>query len=394
MIGVAGLDEMQRIGKAIDGLGLNRSIDGGNGTIEAEGINGSQRLGDRARSQAYKGGLFFADYGYAVKTTANGIAWREGREAVFGKSTRKIPFMLDSSGFRREISHTAPKWAYEFNNYLAAIELTNPDGFAAWDYPTDRARTIQFLSQLSAIFPDDPRVWPIFSIRWTWDDSAHQAFNQTPKWAGKNLAYLIPTNRTQRLYSEGSRELWVRQAIANAIIVANDPDFRMMVERFGQVMLGGMVAGPCPRMARHVFLSTICQIYPDVRIWGLGQANYATVNGLGQLGMLDRVWTDSSWWIRDAIAERIAFVEKGLITMISLESKSSEKERGASKRESFFSLSELMAANLRSLLAAYAGMIQWPQMDWPADLPLSPLPIDRAKELKRHYQAAQLELGL
>jgi hypothetical protein len=109
--------------------------------------------------------------------------------------------------------------------------------------------------------------------------------------------------------------------------------------------------------------------------------------------MLDQVFCDGSWYLRDAAAERMAIVEKGLITMISLETRPGERlENG--RRESFFTFSELMAANLRSLLSAYAGLIKWPNIEWPSDLPLSPLPLERAKELQAHYQAAQLELGL
>ena len=393
MIGIAGLDATSRIEVVMNALGLNQTQR--DPARDEQNHNGktSQRLGDRARNLAYKGGFAFSDYAYAVKTSSSGIAWREGREAIFGRPFRKIPFMLDSSGYRREISRTALGWSHEFENYLASIELTDPDGFAAWDYPNDRAKSLEYLARMESLFPGDQRLWPIFSIRWTWDDKAHLAFSRTPKWVGKNLTYLIPANRTQRQYAESSRELWVRQAIANAIVVANDPDFRMMADRFGKVMLGGMVAGPCPRLSRHVFLAAISRIRPDVKCWALGQAHYAAINGLAQLGMLGQVFCDGSWYLRDAAAERMAIVEKGLITMISLETRPGERlENG--RRESFFTFSELMAANLRSLLSAYAGLIKWPNIEWPSDLPLSPLPLERAKELQAHYQAAQLELGL
>jgi hypothetical protein len=50
-----------------------------------------------------------------------------------------------------------------------------------------------------------------------------------------------------------------------------------------------------------------------------------------------------------------------------------------------------MAANVRSLLAAYEGMWTWPP---PEPLPLDLLDVAQAIELKSRYQAAQLELGL
>jgi hypothetical protein len=127
----------------------------------------------------------------------------------------------------------------------------------------------------------------------------------------------------------------------------------------------------------------LCALFPDVHFWLLGQANFAVVNGLGMLGLLDRVWSDGSWWILDSTAERFAIVEDGLITMHSLESDY--------RKQSFFTLVEMMAANLRSLLAAYQGLWAWPP---PEPLPLDLLDIAQARELKARFQAAQLELGL
>jgi hypothetical protein len=165
--------------------------------------------------------------------------------------------------------------------------------------------------------------------------------------------------------------------------MADDPDFRYMADTFGQVMIGGMVGGPCPRMARHVFAAALCALFPGVHFWLLGQANFAVVNGLGMLGLLERVWSDGTWWIKDATAERMAVVEDGLITMLSLESNH--------RVQSFFTLIEMMAANLRSLLAAYQGLWAWPP---PEPLPLDLLDGAQAVELKARLRAAQLELGL
>jgi hypothetical protein len=356
----------------------------------------SNRMGDRAARDGWKRGVWFADFTYVCtpyEATGNGgyahngaLVWRNGREAVFGRQGRDLPLFIDSCGYRRAITGTAPAWARPFDVYPAAIELLDPDGYAAWDDPHDRGRTLDALRELMALFPNDVanrRMWPVFSLRWTWDDDAHLDFARLPGWAGKSLAYLIPLNRTQRQFNESTRERWARQAIANALVMAQDPDFRQMIDTFGRVMIGGMVGSKCPRMARHLFAATLCSLFPGVHFWLLGQANFAVTNGLGMLGLLDQVWLDGSWWIKDATAERFAIVEDGLITMLSLESNH--------RMQSFFTLIEMMAANLRSLLAAYEGMWSWPP---PEPLPVDLLDVDQAIELKTRLQAAQMELGL
>ena len=78
--------------------------------------------------------------------------------------------------------------------------------------------------------------------------------------------------------------------------------------------------------------------------------------------------------------------------MHSFETKA--RQRGArrqKRRETFFTMTEMMAANLRSLLSAYQGLWSWPP---PEPLPVDLLDVDQAVELKRRYHAAQLELGL
>jgi hypothetical protein len=338
---------------------------------------GSNRLGDRVARNAWRTAAWFADFPYLVRKD---IHWRSGRDLVFGRPYRELPLIIDSSGYRREITSTAPRWAHDFDVYPRVIELVDPDGYVAYDYPQSRARTIDALRALMAIFPNDERLWPVFSIRWTWDDKAYLSFAKAPGWVSGELGRFIPVTRTQRPFKWETRERWARQAIANAIVIAEDRDFRWMAETFGQVMIGGMVKGPCPRMARHLFAATLVTIYPDVHFWLLGQANFAVVNGLGMMGYLDRTSCDGSWWIKDATADRFAVVENNLITMLSLEGKAT----------SFFTLIELMAANLRSLLGAYAGEIEWPKMEMPIDL----ADLHQKRELREHYQAAQLELGL
>lgn len=416
-VGIAGLDTSGA--NAVGSMGIAGNLGGGTRTrIESSlpdvaalrgrdqtlaGITpNSERLGDRAARKAWARGVWFADFTYICTpyaATENGgyahdgrMGWRSGREQAFGRPYRSLPLLIDSCGYRRELTGTAPQWAMEFETYPQAIELLDPDGYAAWDYPTDRARSLKALHELMQIFPGDERLWPVFSIRWTWSDRAHLSFARLPGWSSRNLSSLIPQTRTQRQFADSTRELWARQAIANALVLAADPDFRWMAKTFGKVMIGGMVGCACNRSARHLFAAVLAELFPDVRLWLLGQANFATVNGLGMMGLLDRVSTDGTWWIKDATCERFAFVEDGLITMHSFETKARQRgERRQKRRETFFTMTEMMAANLRSLLSAYQGLWSWPP---PEPLPVDLLDIAQAVELKQRYHAAQLELGL
>lgn len=364
---------------------------------------GSNRLGDRAARDAWQRGVWFADFTYITTPFQpegpNGgyvdtgqVGWRNGRELTFGRENRVLPLFIDSAGYRRELTATAPQWAMDFDTYAQAIELIEPEGYAAWDYPTDKQRSLESLRALMALYPNDDRLWPVFSIRWTWNKRAHLDFAKLPGWASRSLAGMIPLTRTQRSFKETTREQWARQAIANALVMAADPDFRWMAETFGKVMIGGMVNCELNRMARHVFTAVLCELFPETEFWLLGQANFAVINGLGKLGLLDRVWTDGTWWIKDATAERFAYVENGLITMMSLESSKRGKDgKRQVQRQTFFTLVEMMAANLRSLLAAYEGLWAWPP---PEPLPLDLVDVAQAQEMKSRLQAAQMELGL
>lgn len=263
----------------------------------------------------------------------------------------------------RALSGTAPRSAHDFDRYVDAIRLIDPDGYASWDYPQDRPRSMQALHDLTVLFPEDVdnngRLWPVFSTRWTWDDRVEHRLADFADRTRAGLGSLIPLNSTQRPVTMDTRNTWARAAIMNALLVASDPDFRWMAERFGRVMLGGMVHGPCPRLARHLYAATLCRIFPDTQFWLLGQANYATVNGLGMLGLLDRVSVDGTWWLLDSASERFATVENGLITMHKV-GNGERPDDDQYARQSFFTIIEMSASNLRSLFAAYQGLWSWP----------------------------------
>jgi hypothetical protein len=110
------------------------------------------------------------------------------------------------------------------------------------------------------------------------------------------------------------------------------------------------------------------------------QASAMVVFGLGLLGLLDRVSTDGSWWIHHARTEQFAVVQDGLLKSLRL------THTGAS---SFFTLPELMAANLRSLLSAYAGLWTFPA---PTEVPTDLRDPDVRFELRRRLASVQLDL--
>jgi hypothetical protein len=130
---------------------------------------------------------------------------------------------------------------------------------------------------------------------------------------------------------------------------------------------------------RHYYIAELCRQYPDHQFWALGQANFKVVNGLGSMGLLNRVSCDGSWWILDAACERFAVVMDGRICMHSLEGIA----------QSLFTITECMAANLRSLLAAYDGLWDWPPPD---PLPLDQHDPDQAQELYGRVHQARLDL--
>jgi hypothetical protein len=169
-------------------------------------------------------------------------------------------------------------------------------------------------------------------------------------------------------------------AATNGRLASRDATLRSYVDRAPLVALGGLVHGPCPRATRHLYLAQLVAAFPDTQFWALGQASSTVINGLGRLGLLERVSTDGEWWIHHARTEQFAVVQDGLLKSFRL------THTGA---RSFFTLLELMAANLRSLLSAYAGLWTFPA---PAEVPTDLADPDQRLELRRRLSATQLEL--
>jgi hypothetical protein len=92
------------------------------------------------------------------------------------------------------------------------------------------------------------------------------------------------------------------------------------------------------------------------------------------------VSVDGAWWLHHARTEQFAVVQDGLLKSLRL------THTGAA---SFFILRELMAANLRSLLSAYAGLWTFPA---PAAVPTDLRDPDVRLELRRRLAPVQLDL--
>jgi hypothetical protein len=110
------------------------------------------------------------------------------------------------------------------------------------------------------------------------------------------------------------------------------------------------------------------------------QASAMVINGLGQLGLLDRISTDGSWWLHHARTEQFAVVQDGLLKSLRL------THTGA---QGFFTLAEMAAANLRSLLSAYVGLWSFPA---PTEVPTDLRDSDVRLELRRRLTPVQLDL--
>ncbi len=376
-LGIAGLDHAGKIQAASLGIaGLNCSTVARAAGVGVAGYLSSkirqrlpamlaptgdqrrERLGDRVAAVAWQHGVYFLDYTYCVCTADRGdgraLRWREGREAVFGRAQRIMPLFLDCGSYRIW-SGRAPRWA-GLETYLQAIDLLQPDGFAAFDVIGDQvASRANFVAMTAAGYGPERGCFPVFQVRPAWDPSA-----------------------TITGVQERALPAAARCAIANARLAARDPILQEYARQSRIIGLGGMVKGPIPRDVRGHYIAALARAFPDNQFWGLGQANYKVVNQLGGLGLLDRVWLDGSWWVLDSACDRFGVVKEGQIVMLSLEGLS----------QSLFTIEEMMAANLRCLLAAYAGLIQFPAMKLLPDL----TDADQVQELHGRLQAVQLEL--
>jgi len=377
-LGIGGLDHLGKVRAAVGIAGLNdqsvtRAAHAGVAgylsskvrqrlprMLTPRGDTQRSGLGDRAAEIAYAHGVYFVDFSYLACTTGTGngtephLRWRSGRAEVFGPGRRVMPLYLDAGAYRLYTGH-APRWVSR-ETYLAAIDLLGPEGFAAFDVIGDQAVTqTNFDWMCAAGYGPERGCFPVWQVRESYD---HHATMAGVNWRA------VPDE--------------ARCAVANARLAARDPVLRYYAARSSLIGLGGMVRGPIPRDVRHWYIAELARLFPDHHFWALGQANYKVVNGLGSLGLLDRISLDGTWWLLDAACDRFGVVKDGQIVMLSLEGWA----------QSLFTIEELMAANLRCILGAYAGLWQFPPM------PLLPNLRDpeAVQELQQHLQTTQLEL--
>lgn len=358
-IGIAGIDSARLHGKA--GLGVAGNLSSTlrptlkQVTTASDAKFGNSTIGDRVARDSWARACYLLDASYLVCSDGQGgIRWRSWAQDMFLPNRRRLPLYLDSGAFRRWAG-TAPKW-FTYDAYMAAIRLTEPDGFMSFDVVGDQAQSLQNYQRILTEGPDKGCI-PVWQVGPTWEADAGSA-----------------------LQFSGDVSAAARLAAGNARLAVRDPVMLHYAVANRLIAIGGLVQGPCPREVRHVYLAELCRLMPDHQFWGLGQASQAVVNGLGTQGLLDRVWLDGSWWIHHARTEQIAVVQDGLLKNLRL------TFTGA---ESFFTFSERAASNIRSLLGAYDGKWVWPD---PAPLPTDMNDMDAVLELKRRLKPAQMDL--
>ena len=133
------------------------------------------------------------------------------------------------------------------------FELLDHTGF---DFRWDKKKTLEYLNRPQSYFPNDSRLWPVFSALWSWNSSPLLDFSKLSGWASKGLAWFITITETRRSYKPSTLEAYARLAIANALLLGSDPTFKWMIDRFGKVMIGGLIASECPRIAHHLHPSS------------------------------------------------------------------------------------------------------------------------------------------
>jgi hypothetical protein len=310
-------------------------------TIEPGASISKSRLGDQAAIHSSERACYFLDYTYVAcpDRHTGRMRFRPGFSALCAPVGRPLSLFLDSAAYR-EFTGGAPAWS-SYARYCEVIDLIRPDGAMAKDTVGDQEASRRGYERMCTDGFRDITI-PVWQIKSSW---------------------------VHGLSVE-----------ANAHLASRDPVLRFYCESAPLVAIGGLNQSPCRRNERYLYLQTLCRTFADTQFWGLGQANPVVVNGLGRAGLLDRVWVDGSWWIHDARAEVLAVLEDGLIKSIRL------TRTGA---RSFFPLLELMSCNLRSLLAAYAGLWTFPG---PARVPTDMEDLEPRLELRRRLEPVQLDL--
>jgi hypothetical protein len=172
---------------------------------------------------------------------------------------------VDSAAYR-ELTGGAPSWS-SYSRYCETIDLVQPDGAMAKD-------TVGY------------------------QDASRLGYERMCRDRYRDLT--IPVWQIMPSCVAGL------SVETNVYLASHDPVLRFYCDRAPLVAIGGLNQSPCRRSERHLYLETLCRAFPDVQLWGLGQANPVEVNGLGCTGLLDHVWVDGSWWIVRHISPKSA----------------------------------------------------------------------------------------
>ena len=309
-------------------------------TLAARAPVARYRLGDQAA--ASQRAVFLTDYTYLACPKLGGMRWRPAFAELLAPETRSRPLYLDSGAFR-EHAGTAPTWA-GYRAYCQAIDLLQPTGAMAKDTIGDQAAS-----------------------RTGWNKMVSDGYRDL----------VIPVWQVRQGYHPAL------SPAANGRAAAADPVLKEYCDAGQLVAIGGLAKGkdtasPVPRDKRGEYLEALCTALPGVHFWALGQASPTVLNDLARRGILDRVWTDSSWWIHSARAERVAILDHGRLSEIRFD------DPARAGQHTFLTLVENMAVNLRALLAAYAGLLSYPG---PSTVPNDPADPTHRAELRRRITA-------
>lgn len=362
VLGVAGVDRSYKIEACLDASGAGHE----KGSA-GEPAGRRPLLADRTAREGYKKCVFFEDIWYLVKwdPVQKRVVWRKGFERSFGRKYRKLPLFLDSGAFRRfqeQLKHEKwlagelpekprlkPAWSNDYNCYLQAIDLLDPDGYMSWDKLRSNQESYRGYQQMVSDGYGDKLI-PVYQITEDLLDQAGALLEPVP--------YQISTDD-------------LRYVVSLAQHIARDPIFREYASKHRTVGIGGMVKNPrLPVPARWVLFKELARLTANqgTILWGLGQACYGVVNQLGPEGLLnDRVSLDGSWWINHANTMQTIILVRGQLRNINwfhfgerFLGLTRDEVRDPDKFGIFNSRSEMMAMNIRALAGAFANCWKWP----------------------------------
>lgn len=146
------------------------------------------------------------------------LRYRRGFARMCSPESRALPLYLDSGAYRAAAG-TVPHWR-SYRRYCEAIELLQPDGAMAWDVLGNQNASFRGYDRLCRDGYAE-RVIPVWQAGADW-------------------------NRTFG-------------PVENARFATRDPILRAYADRALTVAIGGLVQGPCTRVARHVYLAQLRQ---------------------------------------------------------------------------------------------------------------------------------------